>query len=87
MDLQKAFDTVNREFVYYMFHCMGFSYRWLNWIKECLFSPTFSVMLNGSPNGFFKINRGIRQEYPLSILLTLQKDELQGSSAIDPNDV
>ena len=28
-------------------------------------SPTFSVMLNGSPHGFFKSNRGIKQEDPL----------------------
>lgn len=28
-------------------------------------SPTFSVMLNGSPHGFFKSNRGMRQEDPL----------------------
>jgi len=30
VDLKKAFDTVNREFVYYMFHCMGFSHKWIN---------------------------------------------------------
>ena len=27
VDLQKAFDTVSREFVYYMFHCMRFSHK------------------------------------------------------------
>ena len=66
VDLQKAFDTVNREFIYYMFHCMRFPYKWINWITECLSSPTFSIMLNGSPNGYFKSNRGIRQGEPLS---------------------
>jgi len=27
VELQKAFNTVNREFVCYMFHCMGFNHR------------------------------------------------------------
>ena len=34
VDLKKAFDTVNREYIYYMFHCMGFSCKWTNWIKD-----------------------------------------------------
>jgi len=41
VDLQKALDTIDREFVYYMLHCMGFSYRWINWIKECLASASW----------------------------------------------
>ena len=69
VDLQKAFDTVNRKFVYFMFHCMRFSHKWINWIRECLASPSFSIMLNGSPNGYFKSTRGIRQRDPVSPFL------------------
>ena len=68
VDLQKAFDTVNKELLYYMFHYMGFSYRWINWIKECLSSASFSI-LNGSPTEIFKSNRGIRQGDPLPLYL------------------
>ena len=66
VDLQKAFDTVNREFLYYIFHCMGFSHRWINWIKECLSSTSFSIMLNGCPIQNFRSNRVISQGCPLS---------------------
>ena len=45
---------------------MKFPYRWINWIKEFLSSPTFSIMLNGSPNDYFKSNRGVRQGGHLS---------------------
>jgi len=47
-------------------HCMKFPPHWINWIKECLSSPTFSTMLNRLPFGFFGSNRGIRQGDPLS---------------------
>lgn len=66
IDLQKAFDSVNREFVYYIMHCMRFPIQWINWIKECLSSPSFSVLINGTSSGFFGSNRGIRQGDPLS---------------------
>jgi len=60
IDLQKVFDTVNREFVLYIMHCMGFSPVWNNWIKECLQSP-FPVPVNGSYSGCFNSNRGINR--------------------------
>ncbi|XP_020250145.1 uncharacterized protein LOC109827551 [Asparagus officinalis] len=66
IDLHKAFDSINREFVYYIMHCMGFPPIWINWIKECLSTPSFSVLLNGSSTGFFQSNRDIRQGDPLS---------------------
>jgi len=45
---------------------MGFPEKWIAWTKECLSTPTFSVLLNGSPTGFFTTNRGVRQGDPLS---------------------
>jgi len=47
VDLQKAFDNVNREFLYYRMHCMGFSSKWIGWIRAGSECPTFSIMLNG----------------------------------------
>jgi len=65
VDLQEVFDNVNREFIYYIMHRMGFSSKWISWIKACIESPSFSIMLNGSPSGFFSSSRGIRQGDPL----------------------
>ena len=69
IDLQKTFDNINRYFVLYMMKCMVFPNTWCHWIKECLHTPSFSVLLNGSPVGFFKSSRGIRQADPLSPFL------------------
>ena len=35
-------------------------------IKQCVTSTSFSILVNGSPVGFFKSSRGLRQGNPLS---------------------
>ena len=45
---------------------MGFTEKWIGWIRWCISTASFAVMLNGSPEGFFKSSRGLRQGDPLS---------------------
>ena len=66
VDEEKAYDNVNREFIYFMMHCIGFSSKWIGWIRACIESPLFSIMINESPSGNFTSSRGIRQVDPLS---------------------
>ena len=45
---------------------MGFGRKWVNWMKWCITTTSFSMLINGSPEGFFKSSRGLRQGDPLS---------------------
>ena len=55
----------------------GFSAKWRQWILFCLSTVRFSILINGSPCGFFGSTRGQRQGDPLSLLLfVLEMDAL-----------
>ena len=65
LDIEKAYDTISWEFLYQVMGKMGFRGRWMSWIKWCISTASFSVLVNGSPTGFFSSSRGLRQGDPL----------------------
>lgn len=69
MELEKAFDHVNREFQDFIIVKMGFGERWRKWIKVCVSTVKFFALVNGNPCGVFESSRGRRQRDPLSPML------------------
>ncbi|XP_071718074.1 uncharacterized protein [Rutidosis leptorrhynchoides] len=69
VDFEKAYDSVNWDYLLFMLSSLGFGNKWCAWIKGCLFSAKTSVLVNGSPTREFPIKRGLRQGDPLSPFL------------------
>ncbi|XP_071689351.1 uncharacterized protein [Rutidosis leptorrhynchoides] len=67
--IPKAYDSVNWEYLMFMFTSLGFGSKWCAWIRGCLESAKTSVLVNGSPTREFCIRRGLRQGEPLSPFL------------------
>ena len=66
LDIEKAYDHLSWEFLIQVLDKMGFGKRWVSWVKWCISTASFSIMVNGSPTGFFQNSRGLRQGDPLS---------------------
>lgn len=69
IDLRKAFDSVKWDCLLFILQQMNFNDIQISWTKECISNPAFSMMINGTPHGFFQGSVGLRQGDPLSPLL------------------
>lgn len=67
--IEEAYDTVSWEVILAILAKMGFPTVWIAWVKACLSSASFALLINGMPTRFIKSSRGIRQEDPISSYL------------------
>ena len=66
LDMSKAYDRVEWVFLEKILLKLGFQNSWVSLIMECITTVTYSIMVNGEPQGLITPTRGIRQGDPLS---------------------
>jgi len=61
IDMEKAFDKMECHFLLTIMEKLGFQPQWITWIRLCITTSSFLVLLNGSHFGLFRPSRGLRQ--------------------------
>jgi hypothetical protein len=89
LDLKKAYDCTNWDYLRLILLQCGFGIPTTNWIMACVSSTTYAILINGEASNFFKSNRGLRQGCPMSPLLfimvmeglslALKKEKVEGT--------
>lgn len=62
LDVEKAFDKINCNFIDYMLTQKDFPFQWRKWIKSCISNVQYSVIINGRPMGKIQPTRGFNNK-------------------------
>lgn len=69
LDTVKAFDTLDWSFLLQVLTSFGFDKKFVFWVQAILAFARLSILVIGTPKGYFSCSRGVRQGDPLSPLL------------------
>ncbi|KAL0292780.1 UNVERIFIED_CONTAM: hypothetical protein Sradi_6973800 [Sesamum radiatum] len=66
IDIQKAYDSVQWDFLLQILKLFNFPSQFISWVEQCVTTAAFSIALNGCLYGFFCRFTGLRQGDPIS---------------------
>ena len=75
-DFEKAFDSLNHNFLITAFQHYGFGNDFIDWIKILLKNQEFCVINGGHTTKYFRLERGARQGDPISAYLFIRALEI-----------
>lgn len=66
LHIEKVHDHINWNLRLQILKDMGFGSKWIRWIKYCISSVKFSLIINCNTVGFFQSQRDLKRADPMS---------------------
>lgn len=68
VDMSKAYDRVDWNFLRAVLNAMNFNDSWVKWIMECVTTVNYTLIINGNLSHSFTPKKGLRQgdHFPLT---------------------
>lgn len=66
IDMQKAYDSVEWDFLEQVLACLNVLEKFVKWIMVCVTTMPYSIIINGKPISPFPTRKGLRRGDPLS---------------------
>ena len=66
VDIEKAFDSVDHNFIFSSLKKFGFGENFIQWVRTIFKNSESCIMNNGTSTGYFRLERGTRLGDPLS---------------------
>ena len=87
VDIQKAFDSVNHQFLALDLKIYGFGKMFLKWIKTLLNNQESCIINGGILTKYFKLDKGTHQDDPISAYLFILVLEIVFNSIRQNKDI
>ena len=71
LDMSKAYDHVEWAFLEKIMRKLGFNEKWVTLMMLCVSTVSYSILINGAPNGYIRPTRSIRHGDPICPFLFL----------------
>ena len=60
LDMEKAYIRLEWDFIRVILSKIGFHPKWIEWVMESISIVSYSILINGIPEGKIQPSRGIR---------------------------
>ncbi|XP_022883346.1 uncharacterized protein LOC111400141 [Olea europaea var. sylvestris] len=73
VDIAKAYDRIDWDFLMHVLRSFGLSRKICDLVRQCVTSPWYFVMMNGTMKGFFKGGRGGSPNFSSTITISRRR--------------